>query len=353
MRGSNPTPEPGNPTLKAFQDLLDGGSSEAAAFAEILGALKAEGLAEMAVAILRRHKSSAKFSKSPSWQELRSRLEEEAKKARERRLQQWQLDPNRRALRLCLEVRKPASDLNPSALLHALNQVLLDAGVPIAMGLEKKPRPATSLGPPLPLGVEGLREWLDCVLREPSRVPLEDLPVKLSAHCPLGLRILEVRTIPNHSSALLEIAEMACWRWECPEDLLQAARTQLDRFLRASSFEIEKTGKIDGKKGIKRIEVRHLVDDLAWEGPSLNFSTRIHAGEALSPLKLLAGILGIGPDRIQDLIRLEVRLGKDPRLELSHKYEPKLHNIYEDAVLLESPEEPQVIEDDDDLLLER
>jgi radical SAM-linked protein len=352
MRSSDPTPEPGHPTLKAFQQLLHGVAFEEAAEA-LLGRLSAEGLAEAAFSLFKRHQPKGKAFNAPAWQELRNRLERAAEEAREKRIHQWPLDPNRRSLRLCMEVRKPASDLNPGALLHALNQVFLQAELPLAMGLEKRPRPATSLGPTLPLGVEGLCEWVDCALREPGRIPPQELPARLTAHCPPGLRILEARIIPNHSSTLLEIAEKASWRWDCPDDLLASARTRLEGFKGATSFEIEKTGKVDGKKGIKRIEVRHLVEELAWEGNSLCFSTRLQGGEAPSPLKLLAGILGVSTERIRGLMRLKVHLGKDPRLEQAHKYEPKLHNIYEDAVLLESSEDPQILEDDDDLLLWR
>lgn len=353
MRSSDPTPEPGHPTLKAFQHLLNGGAFDEAAAEAFLVRLSAEGLAESAFSLFKRHPSKDKALGTPAWKELRTRLELAAEKAREKRIHQWPLDPNRRSLRLCLEVRKPACDLNPAALLHALNQAFLQAELPLAMGLEKRPRPATSLGPTLPLGVEGLCEWVDCALRESGKTPLAELPSHLTAHCPPGLSILEARIIPNHSSTLLEIAEKASWRWDCPDDLLESARTRLEVFKGATSFEIEKTGKVDGKKGIKRIEVRHFVEDLTWEDNSLRFSTRLQGGEAPSPLKLLAGILGVSTERIQGLMRLKVHLGKDPRLEQAHKYEPKLHNIYEDAVLLESSEDPQILEDDDDLLLKR
>jgi len=149
----------------------------------------------------------------------------------------------------------------------------------------------------------------------------------------------------------MEIALRACWRWDCPADLLEPAQAKMDAFMRASHFEIEKTGKVEGRKMLKRIEVRHVVEHLAWEGDSLFFSTRLQAGEAPSPLKLLGGILGVAPDQIQGLTRLKVVLGQDPRLEQSEKYEPKLHNIYEDAVLLEGPGNLEFIDDDDDGLL--
>ena len=111
---------------------------------------------------------------------------------------------------------------------------------------------------------------------------------------------------------------------------------------------------MDGHKGVKRIEVRPSVLDMDWREDVLLFTMRIAPGEAPSPVKLLAGILGLEPGRIRGLRRLEILLDEDPRLEDSQKYETKLHNIYEDAVLLESdaPVRP-IEEDDDELLLDR
>jgi hypothetical protein len=334
--------------------LLNGEAPETAAIQGILTRLEAEGLTETALAMLRKQRSRFNMHHAPPWCALRIGLEATAEKARRLRLRQGQLDPGRRTVRICFEVRSPASELNPSALLHNLVRVLLEAGLPVAMGLEKAPRPMVTLGPPLPLAAEGLAEWADCVLREPSALPVEEWPSRLTAHCPPGLKLLHARLVPNHSSAILELARQARWRWNCPEDLRDLARPRLEAFRRASSFEIEKTGKVDGHKGLKRIEVRAFVLDMAWAEDTLLFSTWLQPGMAPSPLKLLAGILGVDSTRIKGLSRLEVLLAEDARLAEANKYEPKLHNIYEDAVLLESDGPVRRIEEDDDeLLLER
>ncbi len=354
MRSVDPTPDPGNPTFKAFLDLLEGEAPEALVLQEMLSRLEAERLTETALAMLRKHHSRSNLRRDPRWNGLRLALESAAEQARRLRLHQWHLDPSRRTFRCRFEVRSPASELNPSALLHNLVQILLEAGLPVAMGLEKTPRPMVTLGPPLPLGAEGMGEWADCVLREPSDIPAEEWPSRLNAHCPPGLKFLEAHLVPNHSSTLLELAREARWHWNCPEDLRTTARLRLEAFLRASSFEIEKTGKVDGRKGVKRLEVRAFITSMEWHEDTLAFSTRIAPGEVPSPLKLLAGILGVDPGRIKGLCRLEVLLAQDPRLCESHKYEPKLHNIYEDAVLLESDGPVRLpAEDDDELLLDR
>lgn len=354
MHAAASHPDSGNPTFKTFLDLLVNKAPEAHAIQHILTQLEAEDLSDRALATLRKQRPGT-GSQRETWNRLRSGLETAVDKARALRMQRWQLDPGRRTLRFCFEVCPPASDLNPSALLHALIQTFQEAGLPLAMGLEKIPRPVVSLGPPLPLGAQGAREWVDCGLREPGTVPIEDWPARLTSHCPAGLRILEAHLVPNHSSSLLDLARRAHWHWVCPEDLLDHAKVRLQAFLQADRFEIEKTGKVEGRKGTKRIEVRSSVLEMAWSGSVLAFSVPIQPGEVPSPPKLLAGILGVDPGQIKDLTRLEVILGEDARLEDGHKYETKLHNIYEDAVLLESDGPTQLgdDDDDDDLLLDR
>ena len=77
-----------------------------------------------------------------------------------------------------------------------------------------------------------------------------------------------------------------------------------------------------------------------WDGGTLHFITRLAAGEALNPVKLLAGVLGVEATTIGRLARTMVELAADPRLEAAGKYETKLHNIYEDAVLLDADPVP-------------
>jgi len=352
MNAVPPRSDSENPTFKTFLDLLAEEAPEAQAIQRILARLEAEGLSDQALSTLRPRRPRS-GSQREGWNRLRTGLEAAVERARALRMQRWQLDPGRRTLRFCFEVRPPASELNPSTLLHGLVQAFLEAGLPLAMGLERTPRPVVSLGPPLPLGAQGAREWVDCGLREPSPVLASEWPARLAPHCPAGLRILEGRLVPNHGSSLLELARQARWQWTCPESLLDLARTRLEAFLGASSFEIEKTGKVEGRKGVKRIEVRSAILELAWREDVLTFTMPIQPGEVPSPPKLLAGILGVDAGEIKGLTRLEVILGEDPRLEEAHKYETKLHNIYEDAVLLESDGPILLVDDDDELLLDR
>ena len=338
-----PLPTQRFPALQAFREVLaSGGPPDEATFAK----LKMEGVLEQALTELKRHRS--RIQNGNPWHSVLMRLESEVAQARERRMHLWQLDPNRRSFRLRMEVRSPVCDLHPSALQARLAQALLEAGVPLGMGLEKTPRPLVRLGHPLPLGVEGLSEWADMILREPPAILGEELVQCINAQCPKGLLVHQVEGIPNHASPVLDLCLKAQWAWVCPQETRAHAVERFARFEASDSYEIAKVGKVEGQKQVKLVEVRHLILRMGWEESAFCFTTRLSAGEALNPIKLLAGILGREASAIRGLTRLSVELAEDPRLLAAEKYETKLHNIFEDAVLLESGPMVQLVEEEED-----
>jgi radical SAM-linked protein len=237
---------------------------------------------------------------------------------------------------------------NPPALLAALAAAFACAGNPLAMGSEKRPRPIAGLAYPLPLGAEGLEEWADVTLE----ASLEDSPTaalaRLSSSCPEGLEILGIEPIPHYASPVAELCQTAHWRWPCPAGLLKEAKAKMAAFEESDKFQITKTGKVDGQKASKSIEVRRLVKEIRWEGSALHFSTAIEQGQALNPQKLIAGILGVPPEEAQGLQRLRIELKRDPKLDSPDKYAHKLRNLYEDAVLLETSSNIVLCDEDDD-----
>jgi hypothetical protein len=246
----------------------------------------------------------------------------------------------RRIVRVAFSVRGPLAGCHPPALLGSLTAVFARAGLGVAMGSEKRPRPMARLAYPLPLGVEGLEELADVTLEAPEAGP-PGAPdaAALRAHCREGMDILRIERVPHHASPIDELVETAHWAWSCPGGLLGGAAEKLKEFERAESFALTKTGKLDGRKGTKSVDVRPLVLSMAWEGGDLLFTTSIVQGHALNPQKLLAAVLGVGAEGLGGpgaLRRLRMGARADPRLPRHDKYAHKLRNLYEDAVLLES-----------------
>ena len=311
------------------------------ALEELFLELERQALLEHALAVLR------KLTADPAWELFRSRLKAAVAKARDKRMNRWQTDPRRKTLRIRFEASGPACRQHPPALAAQLAMALLDAGLPLAMGLEKTPRPALHLAQPLPLDVPGRGEWADAVLTEAAGTPLAELPARINLTAPEGLRVLECLGVPNYATPVADLCREAAWSWHCASDPA-VARAGTQAFLDADTFGMDKPGKTDGQKGVKRVEIRSLVTAMAWEGPRLDFRTRLASGQAPNPRKLLGAILGLEPASITGLERVALVLAEDPRLLQADRFEPKLHNMYEDAVLLDSGSHIVIVEGDDD-----
>jgi len=337
-----PPPAPESAPLKAFQAMAGGGPPAAEEVENIILALDQSSNLEHALAWLRDR------ALEPRWAPFRARLKAAVAVSRARRMSRWQTDPERRTLRVLFQVDGPAVGLHPPALAALLAKAILDAGLPLAMGLEKTPRPAVHLAHPLPLGCPGRAELADVGFTRAAGVPEAELPALLNAAAPPGLRFLSCDLVPNHASPAADLCRSALWRWACPGDRLASAREQVAAFLAADRFEWAKPGKSGGQKAIKQVEIRTLVLGMAWAGATLEFRTAILSGQAPNPQKLLAAILGAEPAEITGLERLGLELAEDPRLLHADRYQPKLHNMYEDAVLLEAGSHIRIVEGDDD-----
>jgi len=351
MNDLSPLREPQG--LQAFRKLLTGDAPGSQTLTSLLEKLESEASLERAFSALKQ--THPRTGKQDPWQGIRAILEKAVDHARQIRMSNWQMNPRRRTLRLCLELTGEACRLHPPAVVNALSQALLSAEIPLAMGMEKSPRPMISLGPPLPSGIPGYGEWADVSLREPWAFPLRELPERTLPFAHPGLRILEAAEIPNISSPILELCRVAHWRWECPVALAASAQARMSDFLQSSSYQIQKTGKVDGQKQVKLVEVRPMVISASWTETVMFLSTRVAAGEAMNIQKLLAGILECDVTALDGLERLSVELSEDPRLAQATRYETKLHNIYEDAVLLDGGcgIETQDEDEDDPIVLHR
>jgi hypothetical protein len=96
------------------------------------------------------------------------------------------------------------------------------------------------------------------------------------------------------------------------------------------------------------VDLRNVVSELLWEDSVLYFSTRMEGYQAINPLKMLGAILGVEAPCIVGLVRTAVDLKPDSRLGQAERFQPKLKNMYEDAVLLGGGSNIILVDDDDD-----
>jgi len=275
---------------------------------------------------------------------LTSRMTPLVVKSRLRRSTSWHLD-SRRALMRFQYAKEGAALGFDDGDLHAifLHAFRLE-GLPLALDLGKRPRPLLNTGLPLPSGVGGLNEAMDAVLtREPQESPM-DLMARLNHRLPDGLRVHQWQPLPGYASGVCELAVLSRWRWVAP---VQDRAHVEERIAAFEAVEAWPWDRGDSKAGAS-LDLRPIVRDMRWEDGALCFSTLMGAFHALSPLKVLRAILDLEPTCFVGLVRTDVELKPDARLDQAERFEPKLKNMYEDAVLLGGGSNIVLVEDDDD-----
>lgn len=328
--------------LRALRRALRG---EHADPAELARALVEADLVEEGASLIRSDRRSAD---PDSVRQIFAHLAPLAAKAQQRREATWQLDSRRACVRLGYAKAREAVDFDEGDVHAILLQAFRLEGCRLALDLGKRPRPFLRLELPLPAGVGGVCEWAEAVFRAEPADSSETLMASLNGRLPEGLRIHRWESHPSYASALADLVEASHWRWACPAGRADAARQRTDAFLASSEWLWEKEVRIEGRKQAKPLDLRPLVTGLRWEGDILFSTTRAGSPEAGNPLKIHAAILGLEPAALQGLTRQSLDLRADPRLAQAERFEPKLKNMYEDAVLLSGGSNITLVDEDDD-----
>ncbi len=100
--------------------------------------------------------------------------------------------------------------------LRLLDRALRRAGLPVSFSGGFHPMPRLRVALPLPLGVEGLEEWLDLDLAEP--LDPGQARERLSQELPTGLRLLSVAEVPVDGPSLSRDLRAARWRFTLGPD---------------------------------------------------------------------------------------------------------------------------------------
>lgn len=282
---------------------------------------------------------------NPAWVDaLVSRLAPLAAKAQQQRSARWQLDTRRVLIRFCYAKEDGALGFDDGDLHVIFLQAFRLEGLRLLLDLGKRPRPLLSVGLPLPVGVGGRAESMDVVLRQDPPEDPEDLMARLNHRLPDGVRIHQWQALPGYASPVGDLALQSHWRWEVPAEDRTLAMGKIASFLEASRWPWDRGPSFQEEA----VDLRQVLSELRWEDSVLCFSTRMEGHPAVNPLKMLGAILGMEAPRIQGLVRTAVDLKPDPRLGQAERFQPKLKNMYEDAVLLEGASNITLVDEDDD-----
>ncbi len=327
--------------LQELRGLIEGGTGPDPEF--LIGKLIEAERLEEAVDLLRTSRQGA-TTPSPLCEALLARLAPLALKARQRRSATWSMDSRRTLIRLQFAKEEPALAFDDGAIRSLFLRAFRLEGLALALDLAKRPRPLLTTGLPLPAKVGGQAEFMDAVLKvEPWEAPVV-LMARLNQRLPDGLHIQQWNQLPDYAAPVGDLALGSHWCWPVPADLRGPTAERVAAFLATEARPWDR----DGTKAEAPLELRTIVQELRWEEVALCFSTGMGPFSALNPVKVLGAILALEPESIQGLFRRGIDLRKDARLDQAERFEPKLKNMYEDAVLLSGGSNIVLVEDDDD-----
>jgi len=159
-------------------------------------------------------------------------------------------------------------------LAQVFTRALRRADIPVVISDGFNPRFRISFGPPLPLGIISISEYLDVRLKE--EVKVEELTERLNLILPQGLKILRAKTIPSSADSLVKVIDRASYviTLRIKEKLLDSATKNQEDELRKLKQEVEKNNKrflnLDKitvekqtKNGIKMVDIRPSIIDIS------------------------------------------------------------------------------------------
>ncbi len=326
--------------LLAIRAFIDGaGTLDAAAW--MLTVIAAD-LVENAGEILRSARHD--LAERSDLRALESSLKPLVEQARKRRAALWHLDTRRQLIRFSYSKEDGALSFDDGDLHAIFLHAFRLEGIDLALDMGKRPRPLLSVGLPLPAQVSGVAESMDAVLK---REPAEALPLlleRLNRRLPRGLCIHTWAALPAYATPLGELALRARWRWEVPAEIRERVAAGLRKFHGAESWLWDR----GGAKAEAPLDLRTIVLEARLEEAVLTFATRLGAMHALNPLKVLGALFELEAAELRGLARTGVDLKLDPRLGQAERFEPKLKNMFEDAVLLGGGSNITLVDEDDE-----
>jgi radical SAM family uncharacterized protein/radical SAM-linked protein len=177
----------------------------------------------------------------------------------------------------------PAVYLSQLELQRIFERAFRRAELPLAFSGGFRPAPILSFARALPVGVGSVCEWMDFFVR--TRMETSDLPARLNAELPLGLRAVRVEELPCRRRAPISVRELFCLSFRKKEDEARFLE-RISAFLDAGEWIVVK----QTKKGLPgEIDIRPLIHGIstAPDGHMIDFDwSRLY----VSPVFVLQGV---------------------------------------------------------------
>ncbi|KUO58246.1 MAG: hypothetical protein APF84_05245 [Gracilibacter sp. BRH_c7a] len=123
-------------------------------------------------------------------------------------------------IRVAYTKKKEARYIAHLDLTRVFDRALRRTGIEVAYSEGFNPHPKIAFGPPLPVGVEGEREYVDIGIKVTSDNDEHSFVDKalqlLQKQLPEGIEIVDFSILPQGNKALMAVINQACYRAEVP-----------------------------------------------------------------------------------------------------------------------------------------
>lgn len=178
-------------------------------------------------------------------------------------------------------------------LVQVFSRALRRADIPVMLSGGFNPRFRISFGPPLPLGISSISEYLDIKLKK--EIKAEELLEKLNQVLPQGLKILQAKILPSPADSLVKVIDRATYiiTLKVKEKLLNSGNKNQEDEFKELSKEMDKNVKRfvnleeiivekQTKNGIKMVNIKPLILDIKvqkFQNPILEFNLDLKIGQ--------------------------------------------------------------------------
>jgi radical SAM family uncharacterized protein/radical SAM-linked protein len=164
-------------------------------------------------------------------------------------------------------------------LVRIFDRVMRREGIPVAYSQGFHPHPKISFGPPLPLGMSSVAEYVDFSLS----APFQDIGRTLAKGLMNGMEVISVRPIYEKAESLTKIITLAEYRVTCKID--EQVVENIGRLLERDHILINR----ESKNGMKEVDVRPGIIDIAIAGDGSGFTMMLglESGKSAKPSEIL------------------------------------------------------------------
>lgn len=143
----------------------------------------------------------------------------------------------------------PARYISHLDLLRTFERAARRAGLPLAFTRGFNPHPKITFAAPLGVGIAGEAEYVDMEFTE--YIPEAEVAGALSRALPQGLRLINVKTVPERAPSLMAVVGRATYRAEAKlarTISVEELKTAIDAFLDMPEILVERKNKVGKKK---------------------------------------------------------------------------------------------------------